>query len=64
MPDSDYSLELRTQTGWGKVLARWRNWISPQKGWLTLDVGFGLGLVPALLAQNDCLGVDIDMKLD
>ena len=62
MPDSDYFLELQTQTGWGRVLSQFRDWINPQPGWLTLDVGCGPGLMPALLAQRDCrsLGIDID----
>ncbi len=65
MTDSDYFLELQTQTGWGRVLARFGEWISPQSGWLTLDVGCGPGLMPALLAQKGCcsLGVDLDLEM-
>lgn len=65
MNDSDYFLELQTQTGWGRVLTRLRDWIEPQAGWLTLDVGSGPGLMPALLAQAGCrsLGVDQDPEM-
>lgn len=65
MPDSEYFLELQMQTGWGGVLARYRDWIEPQTGWLTLDVGCGPGLLPALLAQKGCrsLGIDLDLEM-
>ena len=65
MNDADYFLELQTNTGWGRVLIRLRDWIEPQAGWLTLDVGCGPGLMPALLAQNGCraLGVDLDPEM-
>jgi ubiquinone/menaquinone biosynthesis C-methylase UbiE len=65
MSEADYFLELQTRTGWGRVLARLRDWINPQAGWLTLDVGCGPGLMPALLAQRGCraLGVDFDPEM-
>lgn len=65
MSDSDYFLDLQTQTGWGRVISRFRDWTNPQPGWLTLDVGCGPGLMPALLAQRGCfsLGMDIDLQM-
>lgn len=65
MTDADYFLELQTQTGWGRVLVRFRDWIDPQADWLTLDVGCGPGLMPALLVQKGCrsLGVDLDLEM-
>lgn len=63
--DSAYFLVLQTQTGWGKILVRFRDWIKPQPDWHTLDVGCGPGLMPALLAQAGCrsLGVDLDFEM-
>jgi ubiquinone/menaquinone biosynthesis C-methylase UbiE len=65
MPDADYFSALQSQTGWGRVLVCFRDWIKPQAGWLTLDVGCGPGLLPALLAQAGCrsLGVDRDFAM-
>ncbi len=65
MPDSDYFLELQTQTGWGKVLYRFVDWILPPAGILALDVGCGPGLLPALLGQVGCraLGVDLSPEM-
>ena len=65
MPDSDYFLELQTQTGWGRVLVRFLDWIDPQTDWLTLDMGCGPGLMPALLSQRGCcsFGVDLDLEM-
>jgi len=62
MSDSDYFLELQTQTNWGRVLAQFAEWCRPQAGWLTLDVGTGPGLLPALFAKAECqaIGVDLD----
>ncbi len=64
-PDSDYFLELQTQTGWGKILARFADWIHPPAGCLALDVGCGPGLLPALLARSGCraLGVDLSPEM-
>jgi len=55
-------LEIQTQTGWGRVLQSFANWCQPQAGWITLDVGCGPGLLPALFSQYGCLafGVDLD----
>jgi SAM-dependent methyltransferase len=55
-------LEIQTQTGWGRALQSFAGWCQPQKGWLTLDVGCGPGLLPALLASQGCraFGVDLD----
>lgn len=64
LPDSEYFLELQIKTGWGKVLARFRDWINPQAGRLTLDVGCGPGLLPALLAQKGCNSLAVDLDLD
>ena len=63
--DAAYFLELQTQTGWGQVLRCFRDWINPLAGWLTLDVGCGPGLLPALLSQKGChsLGVDLDLEM-
>ncbi len=65
MQDADYFLELQTNTGWGSALARFAEWIAPQAGWLTLDIGCGPGLLPALFAQLRCqaVGVDIDSQM-
>ena len=63
--DAEYFLSLQTQTGWGRVLFQFRDWIDPQPGWLALDVGCGPGLMPALLAQRGCrsMGIDIDYQM-
>ena len=63
--DADNFLNLQTQTGWGRVLSRFSDWIDPLAGWLTLDVGCGPGLMPALLAQKDCrsFGMDINHRM-
>ena len=65
MPDSDYFFDLQTKTGWGRVLARFADWCQPKTGWLTLDVGTGPGLLPALLTQAGCLafGADLDSEM-
>ncbi len=55
-------LEVQTQTAWGRVLAGFVQWCAPQSGWLTLDVGSGPGLLPALFAGRGCrsFGCDLD----
>ena len=55
-------LAIQTQTGWGRALEGFADWCRPQAGWLTLDVGCGPGLLPALLAARGCraFGVDLD----
>jgi SAM-dependent methyltransferase len=63
--DADYFLELQTQTGWGKTLSGFAEWCDPQRGWLTLDVGCGPGLLPAICSRLGCraVGVDIDPEM-
>ena len=63
--DDEYFPDLQTQTGWGRVLSRFRDWVNPQAGWLTLDVGCGPGLLPALMAKRGCrsLGIDINLQM-
>ena len=63
--DAEYFLELQTQTGWGRVLSQFAEWCRPQRGWLTLDVGTGPGLLPDLFAQLGCqaFGVDLDPEM-
>jgi len=65
MTDAEYFLELQTETGWGRVLARFTEWCRPQRGWLTLDVGTGPGLLPALLTRAGCcsFGTDLDPEM-
>jgi len=60
--DADYFHELQTQTGWGRILQSFAEWCSPEHGWLTLDVGCGPGLLPAIFAGRGCkaIGVDLD----
>jgi SAM-dependent methyltransferase len=60
--DADYFRELQTQTGWGRTLQGFAEWCSPEYGWLTLDVGCGPGLLPAIFAGLGCkaIGVDLD----
>ncbi len=55
-------LEIQTRTGWGRALQGFADWCQPQPGWLTLDVGCGPGLLPALFASRGCraFGVDLD----
>jgi len=57
-------LEIQTQTGWGQVLESFAAWCAPQPGWLTLDVGCGPGLLPALLAQRGCQAFAVDLDLE
>ncbi len=62
MSEAAYFQQVQTQSGWGRVLQRLADWINPNAGWLTLDVGCGPGLLPALLARRGCqsLGIDLD----
>ena len=62
MDDAHYFLELSTKTGWGDTLARFAAWVAPQDKWLTLDVGCGPGLLPALLAQQGCQAFGVDLN--
>jgi SAM-dependent methyltransferase len=63
--DADYFKELQTQTGWGRTLHGFALWCSPQPHWLTLDVGCGPGLLPAIFSQLGCraCGVDLDPEM-
>lgn len=63
--DSEYFYELQTQTGWGRTLAGFTEWCAPQPGWITLDVGCGPGLLPAILEKKGCraIGVDLDQEM-
>jgi ubiquinone/menaquinone biosynthesis C-methylase UbiE len=63
--DSEYFQELQTQTGWGKTLDHFAAWCNPQPGWVTLDVGCGPGLLPAIFSKSDCqaIGVDLDLGM-
>jgi SAM-dependent methyltransferase len=63
--DADYFLELQTQTGWGRTLYGFARWCGPAPGSLTLDVGCGPGLLPAIFSRFGCIasGVDIDREM-
>jgi SAM-dependent methyltransferase len=63
--DADYFQELQTQTGWGRTLYGFAIWCSPQPGWLTLDVGCGPCLLPAIFSKLGCksMGVDLDIEM-
>jgi ubiquinone/menaquinone biosynthesis C-methylase UbiE len=58
-------LAVQTQTPWGRNLALFADWIAPQPGWITLDVGCGPGLLPLILSQRGCraFGVDLDPQM-
>ena len=57
-------LAIQTQTGWGRALQGFADWCRPQAGWLTLDVGCGPGLLPALFAERGCQAFGIDLDKD
>jgi ubiquinone/menaquinone biosynthesis C-methylase UbiE len=63
--DADYFLELQTHTSWSRTLFGFARWCEPKPGWLTLDVGCGPGLLPAVFSSLGCMavGVDIDMEM-
>ncbi len=61
--DADYFQELQTQTGWGRTLYGFAVWCSPQPGWLTLDVGCGPGLLPAIFSKFGCSAVGVDLAI-
>jgi ubiquinone/menaquinone biosynthesis C-methylase UbiE len=65
MSEAAYFQQVQTESGWGRVLQRLVDWIDPGAGWLTLDVGCGPGLLPALLARRGCrsLGADLDPSM-
>jgi SAM-dependent methyltransferase len=62
--DSEYFLELQTKTGWGKTLFNFAEWCAPEPGWVSLDVGCGPGLFPAILTEMGCLAVCVDLDAD
>ena len=59
-PDHDYFLELQTNTGWGRTLARFLAWCLPAAPARVLDVGTGPALAPALAAQQGHTAIGID----
>ena len=62
--DSDYFLELQTNTGWGAMLRSFASWLDPKPASLILDVGCGPGLLPAIFAQNGCRTIGIDSSFE
>lgn len=62
--DSDYFLELQTQTGWGVMLRSFASWLDPQPASLILDVGCGPGLLSAIFAQSGCRVFGIDASFE
>jgi len=58
-------LEVQTRTAWGRILAEFADFCAPAPASLSLDIGCGPGLLPAILAGRGCtsLGVDLDEKL-
>ncbi len=63
--DADYYLDLQTKTGWGRTLQSFAEWCAPKAGWLTLDIGCGPGLLPAIFSRLGCeaVGADLDPKM-
>jgi len=57
-------LEIQTRTGWERALQGFADWCQPQAGWLTLDVGCGPGLLPALFADRGCQAFGVDLDAD
>jgi SAM-dependent methyltransferase len=62
--DSEYFQELQTQTGWSRTVYGFALWCSPNVGWLTLDVGCGPGLLPAIFSKLGCKAVGVDLDLE
>ena len=62
--DSAYFQKLQTQTGWSRTLYGFAAWCSPEPEWLTLDVGCGPGLLPAIFSKFGCRAVGIDLDLE
>ena len=58
--DHDYFLELQTNTGWGRTLARFLAWCLPAAPARVLDVGTGPALAPALAARQGHIAIGID----
>jgi len=65
MPNFSDFLEVQTQTAWGRSLADFAAFCDPEPAVLTLDVGCGPGLLPAIFAEKGCrsLGIDTDLSL-
>jgi SAM-dependent methyltransferase len=63
--EADYFLKLQTETGWSRTLYGFASWCLPETGWLTLEVGCGPGLLPAIFSEFGCraMGVDLDLKM-
>lgn len=63
--DSEYFLELQTETGWGNMLSSFARWAAPAAGQRVLDVACGPGLLPALFSKQglEAYGSDIDPKM-
>lgn len=63
--DSDYFLELQTQTGWARMLVSFSRWCAPLPGQQVLDIGTGPGLLPAIFARDgiQAYGIDLDMAM-
>jgi SAM-dependent methyltransferase len=62
--DADYFQELQTHTGWGRTLYGFAVWCSPMAGSLTLDVGCGPGLLPAIFLKLGCRAVGVDLNIE
>ena len=65
MPALSDFLEIRTRTSWGRALAEFADFCAPALSAVTLDIGCGPGLLPAILAERGCisLGLDLDLGL-
>lgn len=57
-------LEVQTRTPWGRTLVEFADFCTPSPGSLTLDVGCGPGLLPAILTGRDCISLGVDLDLD
>jgi ubiquinone/menaquinone biosynthesis C-methylase UbiE len=59
---SDFSnfLDVQTKTAWGRTLADFASFCSPQPASVVLDVGCGPGLLPALFTQLGCKAFGVD----
>lgn len=63
MNDPDYFLELQVNTGWGRVLSRFAEWVDPKPGARLLDIGCGPGLLPAIFSKTRIRAFGIDNEL-
>ena len=64
MHDPDYFLALQLNTGWGRVLKRFAEWVDPEPGVRLLDIGCGPGLLPAIFSRVGVRAVGVDVELD